>query len=169
MKIKTMNLLSIAVGLVGVYFIYDFGKKQGWFEKKKKSPPPTKEEDKKSPTPTKVEEKKKDAIFDNFLIAKGSKGNDVKLLQQALGGKQKLPNSYKKGFADGIFGQETENVLKSQTGKIVVNSMSEIDKIASKNGLVKSMTTFGYEYIPKSQQNILAKGNVGLPPFSLIK
>jgi uncharacterized protein YgiM (DUF1202 family) len=42
MKIKTINLVSIAVGLVGVYFIYDFGKKQGWFEKKKTSTIPTK-------------------------------------------------------------------------------------------------------------------------------
>jgi hypothetical protein len=46
MKIKTINLVSIAVGLVGVYFIYDFGNKQGWFEKKKTSTPPTKEKDK---------------------------------------------------------------------------------------------------------------------------
>ena len=40
MKIKTINLVSIAVGLVGVYFIYDYGRKQGWFGKKKTPPPP---------------------------------------------------------------------------------------------------------------------------------
>lgn len=42
MKMKTMTLVSIAIGLVGVYYIYDFGKKQGWFGKKKTESTPLK-------------------------------------------------------------------------------------------------------------------------------
>jgi len=42
MKMKTMTLVSIGIGLVGVYYIYDFGKKQGWFGKKKPEVIPSK-------------------------------------------------------------------------------------------------------------------------------
>ena len=52
MKIKTINLVSIAVGLVGVYFVYDFGKKKGWFSKEK-----PKEEAKKTTTEGSTPEK----------------------------------------------------------------------------------------------------------------
>jgi hypothetical protein len=102
---------------------------------------------------------------DKFPMGKGAKGYNVKLLQQALGGKDKLPNSFKKGTPDGIFGSETESVLEAQTGKTTVASMSELESIASKNGLVKSLTPFGYTFIPKAKQNILTKGSKGLPLF----
>jgi len=58
---------------------------------------------------------------------------------------------------DGIFGSETEKVLEEQTGKKTVSTLQDVEKIASKNGLVKSFTKEGYTFIPKSKQNILAQ------------
>jgi peptidoglycan hydrolase-like protein with peptidoglycan-binding domain len=157
-----IKILGGALAITGLYMIYAYGKKKGWFGSEKQI-----DEEKKVAGSIEDKTQPKDVVIGNFPIAKGSKGSNVKLLQQALGGKQKLPNSYKRGIADGIFGQETENALLSQTGQIVVNSMSEIEQIASKNGLVRSITTSGFEYTPKSQQNILTKGN--LPTFPLFK
>jgi len=167
-----IKILGGAIAITGLYMIYAYGKKKGWFGSEKKMNEEKKEEPSKKfkidvAEPQKISEAQFNVGTDKFPMGKGARGNNVKLLQQALGGKQILPNSYKRGIADGMFGQETENALLSQTGKIVVNSMSEIEKIASKNGLVRSITTSGFEYIPKSQQNILTKGN--LPTFPLFK
>ena len=42
MKFSTINLVSIVIGVVGVYYIYDYGKKQNWFAKKQTSTTPIK-------------------------------------------------------------------------------------------------------------------------------
>lgn len=60
-----------------------------------------------------------------FPLKKGSKGALVKKLQLAIG-VDKLP----KFGADGDFGTETLNALKTLTGKTQVDSQFEIDKIA---------------------------------------
>lgn len=103
---------------------------------------------------------------DMFPLGVGSKGYNVEQLQIALGGKSKLPISFKKGKPDGIFGLETETLLKEQAGVKTVSSIEQLDTIASKNGLVKSFTKKGYTYIPKSKQSILAgQKQSGLPLF----
>jgi hypothetical protein len=75
-----------------------------------------------------------------FPLKKGSKGSLVQRLQLALG-KDKLP----KFGIDGDFGTETLNALKKETGKSEINSIAEIDAIATKRGLVWSKT----QYVPK--------------------
>jgi hypothetical protein len=76
----------------------------------------------------------------DFPLKKGSKGALVQRLQLAIG-TDKLP----KFGADGDFGTETQNALKSVTGKTQVDSLAEIDAIAAKRGLVWSKT----QYVPK--------------------
>lgn len=155
---KKNYILPILLGVAGVAFVYSYMKKK----KSKGGEKPFKID---VPEPEKIDEAQFNVGSDKFPMGKGAKGYNVKLLQQALGGKDKLPNSFKKGTPDGIFGSETESVLQAQTGKTTVASMSELESIASKNGLVKSLTPFGYTFIPKAKQNILTKGSKGLPLF----
>jgi len=76
----------------------------------------------------------------DFPLKKGSKGALVQRLQLAIG-TDKLP----KFGADGDFGTETQTALKAITGKTQVDSLLEIDAIASKRGLVWIKT----QYVPK--------------------
>jgi uncharacterized protein YgiM (DUF1202 family) len=101
MKFKTMNLVPIAIGVVGVYYIYDYGKKQGWFEKKKTSTIPIKVQgsittggagsipDKKQPTTT-------------FT----SKNNYIVTISSGTLNVRQLPNTTSKILSKLIKGQE---------------------------------------------------------------
>jgi len=156
---KKNNIIPILLGLVGVGLIVGYFVKNA--KKKKVAPEPV-------PTPSPINPEPKPKVIagsDVFPIGSGSKGYNVKQLQVALGGKDKLPISFSKGKPDGIFGLETERVLVDQTGKNTVDSMSELEAIANKNGLVKSFTKDGYTFIEKSKQNILAKAPKKSSPF----
>lgn len=150
---KKNYLIPAILGIGGIAIIYFYFKGKG-----KKKPVLVPQE---TPDVSKVSEQKAEKKVvvgsDLFPLGSGSKGYNVQQLQIALGGKSKLPISFKKGKPDGIFGLETERALTDQTGKNTVDSMSELDSIASKNGLVKSFSKLGYTYIPKSQQSILAQ------------
>ena len=100
MKFSTINLVSIVIGVVGVYYIYDYGKKQGWFEKKKKSTTPIKPSnttiggagsipDKKQPTST-------------FT----SKNNYIVTISSGTLNVRQLPNATSKILSKLIKGQE---------------------------------------------------------------
>ncbi len=99
MKIKTMNLFAIAIGLVGVYYIYDFGKKKGWFDKKlkeiglKKDEPKTSGAgsipDKPQPTTTTI-----------------SKNNYIVTISSGTLNVRQLPNATSKILSKLIKGQE---------------------------------------------------------------
>jgi len=80
------------------------------------------------------------ATASTFPLKKGSKGALVQRLQLAIG-----TDKLSKFGADGDFGTETQNALKSVIGKTQVDSLAEIDAIAAKRGLVWSKT----QYLPK--------------------
>ena len=146
---KKNYIIPILLGVAGIALVYSYISKS---KKKGKGVLPEPE-----PKPEPIVEPKVVVGTDMFPLGTGSKGYNVQQLQIALGGKAALPISFKKGKPDGIFGLETERVLMEQTGKNNVGSISELEAIAVKNGLVKSFTKSGYTFIPKSQQNILAK------------
>lgn len=70
MKVSTINLASIGIGVVGVYFIYDYGKKQGWFEKKKTSTPPIKPSNTKTVGEGSIPDKKQPTTPTNIGVVK---------------------------------------------------------------------------------------------------
>ena len=72
-----------------------------------------------------------------FPLKKGSKGEVVKQLQNALGGKKNLP----KFGADGQFGTETEVAVQKYLGKKTVDNNEEILKIANLNNLAYDSKT----------------------------
>lgn len=149
---KKNYILPILLGVTGIAIIYSYLKKN----KKGKSDekPSFKIE---VPEPEKIGEVDFNVGSDKFPMGKGARGYNVERLQIALGGMSKLPLSFRGMKPDGIFGSETEKVLEDQTGKNTVQSLSEVEKIALKNGLVKSFTKDGYTFIPRSKQNILAQ------------
>ena len=75
---------------------------------------------------------------DNFPLAKGSRGTLVKGLQSAL--MILYPNSLPKFGADGIWGNETENALKSNNQPTVINK-PDYDRLvaASKSGALPNI------------------------------
>jgi hypothetical protein len=145
----------LGIGGIALIYFYLKGKKKP-IEKMMETPESKKVSEEKV-------ERKVITGTDLFPIGSGSKGYNVQLLQIALGGKSKLPISFKKGKPDGVFGLETERVLVAQTGKNTVDSSDELDAIATKNGLVRSLSRVGYTYIPKSQQSILAQSKDQTP------
>lgn len=105
-------LLPIALGIVGIYYIIRSLKKTDSVMDSQGNV------DTSSGGGTSVPDS-------TFPLKKGSKGALVKKLQLAIG-VDKLP----KFGADGDFGTETLNALKTLTGKTQVDSQFEIDKIA---------------------------------------
>jgi len=155
MKKNGLKIVAALIGVAGAYFIYRYikGNKKDNEVVKKPSYIIT------VPEPTKINEQQFNIGTDNYPLAKGSVGNNVKLLQQSLTGL----------VVDGIFGSKTEAALSSKTGKKSVASQKEVLAIASSNGLGYKMDSSGkIILIPKSEQNILIKdiGNK-LPLFGL--
>ena len=77
---------------------------------------------------------------DNFPLAKGSRGELVKQLQNAL--MVLYPNSLPKFGADGIWGAETEAALKNNNQPTVINK-ADFDRIvvASRGGAISTTST----------------------------
>jgi hypothetical protein len=99
MKIKTMNLLAIAIGLVGIYYIYDFGKKKGWFDKKSKEVGLKKDEYKtggEGSIPDKKQPTNNSTSKNNYIVTISSGTLNVRL----------LPNATSKILSKLIKGQE---------------------------------------------------------------
>lgn len=82
-----------------------------------------------------------------YPLKKGSKGDMVKQLQNALGGKKNLP----KFGADGQFGIETEVAVQKYLGKKTVDNFEDILKIANLNNLA---------YDPKTKKFATPRGGV---------
>jgi hypothetical protein len=98
------------------------------------------------PAPEKISETQFNVGTDKFPLRKGSKGSNVKLLQQAL----------TKLSTDSIFGNLTEAALVSQTGKNSVGSLNEIKAIAKKNGLGFVMTSDGIgKFVREAEVSII--------------
>ncbi len=157
MKKNGLKIVAALIGVAGAYFIYRYIKGN-----KKSSSEPIKKGGFviEVPPPEKISEVQFNVGTDKFPLGKGSRGNNVKLLQQALTGL----------VVDGIFGSKTESALASKTGKKSVSSQNEILAIASSNGLGYKMDSRGnITFIPKSEQNILIKdpSKNTLPLFGL--
>lgn len=103
------------VALAGAYLVYRYFKK----------PPPT------IGASTNAGDTKPEPAKAVYPLKRGSKGDEVVKLQQALGGKKNLP----KYGADGNFGAETEAAVQKFIGKKQVDSFDEILKIANLNNL----------------------------------
>jgi hypothetical protein len=130
---KKNYIIPILLGITGVALVYSYLKKN------KGEKPEAKPFKIDVPEPEKIGEVDFNVGTDKFPMGKGARGYNV----------ERKP--------DGIFGSETEKVLEEQTGKKTVSTLQDVEKIASKNGLVKSFTKEGYTFIPKSKQNILAQ------------
>lgn len=111
---KTKIILGI-LALGGVYLIYRYFKK----------PQPT------IGSSTNAGSTKPNAPTQLYPIKIKSRGDEVKKLQQALGGKKNLP----KYGVDGKFGSETEAAVQKFLGKKQVDSFDEVLKIAKLNNL----------------------------------
>lgn len=111
-------LIPVLLGVSGLIFLFKdkiFGKKGDEKEPKKESEP--------SPTPT-PKPTPTQTPTDAFPLKYGSKGNNVKLLQEAIG-VENLGGSK----IDGDFGRKTEAAVFTFLGKKTVDNKGEIDKI----------------------------------------
>lgn len=145
MKKNALKVVAAIIGVAGAYFIYRYIKGN----KKSSSEPP-----KKGgyiidvPAPEKISEVQFNVGTDKFPLGKGSRGNNVKLLQQALTNLS----------VDGIFGNLTEAALVKATGKKSVASLIEIKEIGKKNGLGFVMTSSGVgKFVPQSQVPLISQ------------
>jgi hypothetical protein len=143
MKKNGLKVVAAIIGVAGAYFIYRY------ISGNKKS---TQETPKKEgyiidvPPPVKISEVQFNVGTDKFPLGKGSRGNNVKLLQQAL---TKLK-------VDGIFGSLTEAALVKATSKNTIGSLNEIKLVAKKNGLGFVMTSDGVgKFVPEAEVSIL--------------
>jgi hypothetical protein len=100
----------------------------------------------------------------DFPLKKGSKGALVQRLQLAIG-TSNLP----KFGADGDFGTETQTALKAITGKTQVDSLLEIDAIASKRGLVWIKTQYVPKLLAAPKNDPLKSYYYGQDPFNFGK
>jgi hypothetical protein len=100
MKISTINLVSIAIGVVGVYYIYDYAKKQGWFKKKNASNTPIKPSNTTTGSAGSIPDKKQptnnSTSKNNYIVTISSGTLNVRL----------LPNATSKILSKLIKGQE---------------------------------------------------------------
>jgi hypothetical protein len=145
MKKNALKIVAAIIGVAGAYFIYRYikGNKNSSNESPKK-----KDYSIDVPPPEKISEVQFNVGTDKFPLGKGSKGNNVKLLQQALMGLK----------VDGIFGSLTEAALVKATGKNTIVSLNEIKAVAQKNGLGFVMTSNGIgKFVPKSQVPVIQK------------
>lgn len=142
MKKNALKIVAAIIGAAGVYLVYKYikgNKKASEVEKKPSYIISV-------PEPQKINQQQFNIGTDKYPLAKGSKGYNVGLLQQALLGLT----------IDNDFGSKTEAALVAQTGKKSVASQTEVLTIASKNGMGYKMESNGkIVLIPKSQQNIL--------------
>ncbi len=146
MKNNAVKIVAALIGAVGAYLVYRYirqSKKDKVVVKK-----PSYKID--VPAPEKITEQQYNVGTDRYPLAKGSRGNNVKLLQQALSAGLVI---------DGIFGDKTESALVAKTNKKSVASQKEIEAIASSNGFGFKIGSAGQlVLVPKSEQNILYKG-----------
>jgi hypothetical protein len=127
MKIKTGQAILIGVPiLLGVYLIIR------QFTKPKKANQTFPEETTEEPPVVTGGGSGTSTRNDNFPLKKGSKGNNVRRLQNAL---LKLnPSALPKYGADGDFGNETEGWLQVQTGKTTCTAqeLTQLELLAAK-------------------------------------
>jgi uncharacterized protein YgiM (DUF1202 family) len=100
MKISKINLVSIAIGVVGIYYIYDFGNKQGWFEKKKTSTTPIKPSNTTIGGAGSIPDKKQP------ITTFTSKNNYIVTISSGTLNVRQLPNATSKILSKLIKGQE---------------------------------------------------------------
>jgi hypothetical protein len=139
MKKNAFKIVSVLVGVAGVYLIYKYIK--GRKDTGKVAPLPVV-----PPPVVKPPVTPKNTSLNAFPLAKGSRGSNVILLQMAL----------KNVDADSIFGNLTEASLLQQTGKKSVASFNEIKAIGKKNGLGFIMTPNGVgKFVPETEVPII--------------
>jgi len=115
MNKKNYKLVSVALALVGAYFVYRY------FSSGKPTVLPTGQ----SPTPASSPTPQND-----FPLKRGSKGKKVKELQELL---LKFDKKILPRFgADSDFGSETEAALVKITGKKFVLNQNELDELKAK-------------------------------------
>lgn len=145
MKKNGLKVVAAIIGVAGAYFIYRYirGNRKSSQQTPKKGGYIID-----VPTPEKMTEVQFNVGTNKFPLGKGSRGNNVKLLQQAL---TKLK-------VDGIFGSLTEAALVKATSKNTIGSLNEIKLVAKKNGLGFVMTSDGVgKFVPEAEVSILQK------------
>ena len=144
---KTKNIIGIALAAAGVYFIYRY------FKKPVSIMAPQEPQEGGTPktlaTPSKP-------IAPNFPMKKGSKGENVKALQNIILmiDKSLLP----KFGADGDFGSETEAAVQKLLNKKSVDNKADIDTLN--------------EIYRKKYQFVLNRPSTSVPmydPFGFVK
>jgi len=114
---KTKNIIAAGLALVGVYFIYQYYSKG-----KVSNPFATKEDDKKTSSGLSTSTKS-----DSFPLKKGSKGDNVKMIQQLL---LKIDRSILPKFgADGDFGSETESAVQKTLNKKTIDGQNDLNTL----------------------------------------
>lgn len=146
MKKNGVKIVAALIGAFGAYLVYRYIRQNKKDSSTIKKPSYVIS----VPEPTKITESDYNKGTDRYPLAKGSVGNNVKLLQEALKGL----------VVDGIFGSKTEAALVAKTGKKSVASQKEIESIATSNGFGFKIDSSGkLVLIPKEQQNILYKSS----------
>lgn len=116
---KTKNIIAGALALVGAYFVYQYftkGKKPSFL------PSATPSE-----SGSQVGTKTTAPAKDSFPLKKGSKGNNVTMLQQLI---LKIDKSLLPKFgADGDFGSETEAAVQKLLNKKTVDGQNDFNKL----------------------------------------
>lgn len=116
-------LISAPILLAGLYV----GKKTGLFGKAKGQPKKPSDTAKDSDIETKGTGEVKPAVVKYFPMAKGSRGEKVRELQQAILANN--PAALPKYKDDGDFGTETETEVLKLLGKKTVDGQEDIEKI----------------------------------------
>ena len=144
---KTKNIIGIALAAAGVYFIYRY------FKKPVSIMAPQQPEE---PKPIGQTSRPSATVNPNFPMKKGSKGENVKALQNMILmiDKSLLP----KFGADGDFGSETEAAVQKLLNKKSVDNKADIDTLN--------------EIYRKKYQFVLNKPSTSVPmydPFGFVK
>lgn len=116
---KTKNIIAGILGLAGVYFIYQY------FKKGTASNTFTPAESGGSSSTSVTTSSKKPT--DSFPLKKGSKGDNVRMVQQLL---LKIDKTLLPKFgADGDFGSETESAVQKVLNKKTVDGQNDLNKL----------------------------------------
>jgi hypothetical protein len=116
---KTKNIIAAVVGVAGLYFIYQYFKKGTVSNTFTPSQSGGNVPSGSTPTASKA--------TDSFPLKKGSKGDNVRMLQQLL---LKIDKTLLPKFgADGDFGSETEAAVQKVLNKKTVDGQNDLNKL----------------------------------------
>ena len=157
MKKNGLKIVAALIVAVGAYLVYRYIRQNKKANEVVKKPSYVIS----VPEPTKITEQQYNVGTDRYPLANGSRGYNVKLLQQAL----------KSGLVeDGIFGSKTEAALLAKTGKKSIATEKDVKNIATSNGFGFKIDSSGrLALVPQAEQNILYQGEKmnNLPMYGL--